>query len=84
MSIFTTFVSRMKKIGIDIELMYNIPWVYIIKINGVPVTEKFQSEHGFVIGYTATRLDNKDSFTHIGETIRLVRKYKYIHYNYGI
>lgn len=45
--IIANFVQRLKRIGVDVELVGNYPWVYMTKVNGVPVTETFQSLHGF-------------------------------------
>lgn len=43
---------RLLKIGIDLELTGNYPWIYLSKIKGKVVKEKNNSEHGFVIGYS--------------------------------
>ena len=40
---------RLRNIGIEIELTANFPFIYLYKVNGKLVTEKFDSEHGFVI-----------------------------------
>ena len=45
--LIANFVKRLKRIGVEVELAANYPWVYMNKVNGVPVTEKFRSEHGF-------------------------------------
>ena len=29
------FVERLKKIGIQIELVGNVPWIYLNKVNGI-------------------------------------------------
>ena len=41
------FVSRLKKIGIDIKLSANYPWVYLNEVNGLRVGETFRADHGF-------------------------------------
>jgi hypothetical protein len=28
------FINRLKKIGIELELMGNVPWIYLSKVNG--------------------------------------------------
>ena len=38
------FINRLKKLGIVIELFGNYPWIYLGKINGKNVTEKFEAE----------------------------------------
>ena len=40
------FVERMKKVGVEITLAGNYPWVYIDTINGQRVIETFQANHG--------------------------------------
>jgi len=45
------FIKRLKKIGIEIELAGNLPWIYLQRINGKHVTEKFMAEHGFTLAF---------------------------------
>ena len=71
------FVERLKKIGIDVKLSGNYPWVYITEICGKRVTEKFDGNHGFTIIFLPVRNDSPPSeFTDIKETFKLIRKYK--------
>lgn len=72
----TTFIERMKKLGIEIELMGNYPWIYIHTINGKRVTEKFQGNHGFTIAFTPIKTGQELNFTDITEIFKLIRKYK--------
>jgi hypothetical protein len=71
----TIFVNRMKRLGIDIKLAGNYPWIYIHEINGVRVTEKFEGEHGFTIAFLPVRADKELVFTDITEIFKLIRKY---------
>lgn len=75
MDILDVFVKRMKKLNIDVELAGNYPWIYIDKINGKKVKEKFEGNHGFTIAFLPIRKEQKTEFTDIGEIFRLVRKY---------
>ena len=71
------FVERLKKIGIDVKLSGNYPWVYITEICGKRVTEKFDGNHGFTIIFLPLRNDSPPSeFTNIKEIFKLIRKYK--------
>lgn len=71
------FVERLKKIGIDVKLSGNYPWVYITEICGKIVTEKFDGNHGFTIIFLPVRNDLPPSeFTNIKEIFKLIRKYK--------
>ena len=73
----TRFVERLKKIGIEIKLSGNFPWVYINEINGIRVTERFQANHGFTVMFLPGRNDSPPSeFTDIKEIFNLLRKYK--------
>ena len=70
------FVERLKKIGIDVKLSGNFPWVYIDEICGQRVTEKFNGNHGFTIIFLPVRNDSPPSeFTDIKEIFKLIRKY---------
>lgn len=73
----TKFLIRMEKIGIKIELRGNIPWIYISKINGKVVTERFYGEHGFTLGFYPTRIDDEFDFIDIKEIFKLIRKYEH-------
>ena len=72
----TRFVERLKKIGIDVKLSGNFPWVYIDEICGIRVTETFAANHGFTLIFLPGRNDSPVSeFTDIEEIFKLVRKY---------
>lgn len=69
------FIDRLKKLGIEIELFGNYPWIYIGRINGKNVTEKFEAEHGFTIAFLPIKPDKELEFTDITEIFKLIRKY---------
>lgn len=75
MDILEVFIKRMKSLNIDIELVYNYPWIYINKINGKKVIEKFQGNHGFTIAFLPIKKEQKIEFTDIDKIFNLVRKY---------
>ena len=71
------FVERLKKIGIDVKLSGNYPWIYLDEINGVRVTETFCANHGFTVMFLLGRNDSPPSeFTDIKEIFKLIREYK--------
>ena len=71
------FIERLKKIGIEVKLSGNFPWVYISEINGIRVKENFQANHGFTVMFLPGRNDSPPSeFTDIKEIFNLLRKYK--------
>jgi len=67
------FIGRLKKLGIEIKIGANIPWIYLDYINGKRVTEKHNANHGFNIAW----LNYKDGivFDDIKATFDLIRKY---------
>lgn len=71
-----TFISRMKKLNIDVKLSGNYPWIYIDTINGKRVTEKFLGNHGFTIAFLPLKPEDKLELTDIKEIMNIVRKYK--------
>jgi hypothetical protein len=71
----TVFVDRMNRIGIDVKLAGNFPWIYINSINGKRVTETFQANHGFTVAFLPIKNDKEIEFTDITETFKLIRKY---------
>jgi len=68
-----TFIKRMAKLGIDIKLVGNYPWIYIDSINGVKVTEKFRGNHGFTLAFLPIRYNQEIEFTDISEIFKLIR-----------
>lgn len=66
-------ITKLHKAGVNIQLLINYPWVYIDKINNRKVIEKYNSEHGWVVG-----IYNKNKFKidNIKEFFNLIRKYK--------
>lgn len=71
----TIFINRLKKLGIETEYFSNFPWIYIDKINGQKVTEKYQADHGFTVAFLPVRVDHEFHFTDITEIFKLIRKY---------
>lgn len=69
------FKQRLHKIGIDVELVGNYPWIYIDYINGKRVTEKFQGNNGFTLAFTPIKNGQEIEFTDIPEIFKLIRKY---------
>jgi len=70
------FIERLKKIGIDVKLSGNFPWVYLDEICGIRVKENFQANHGFTVMFLPGRNDSPPSdFTDIKEIFNLIKKY---------
>jgi len=71
----TVFIERLQKIGIELKLSGNVPWIYIDHINGKRVTELFQGNHGFTLAFTPIKKGQEIEFTDITEIFKLIRKY---------
>ncbi len=74
MTILDKLYRRLRKLGIEITLIGNYPWIYLHKVNGNLVTEKFRAEHGFTIAFLVgvrgvELTDRKKIF-------EIIRKYK--------
>lgn len=65
------FINRLKKIGIEVELIGNYPWVYLRSVNGNIVKEKFMANHGF----TAFFNHHDVKFSDRREVFKKVREY---------
>ena len=75
MNKLTIFKKRLEKIDIKIEMESNIPWVYLHKINGEIVKEKYQADHGFTVAFSPIRKGQELKFTDLTEIFKLIRKY---------
>lgn len=63
-----SFVEKLAKIGIKVELVGNLPWVYLDTVNGARVTERFGGNHGFTVfmwGNDVTWTDRRYAFKKI-------------------
>ena len=70
------FVKRLAKLNIHVCLLGNYPWIYLDRVNGKKVTERFQAEHGFTIAFTPIKPGRELQFTDIKEIFKIIRKYK--------
>jgi len=73
---FDIFVARMEKLGVKLELSSNYPWVYLDKVNGNTVDDKFRSDHYFTIGFMPIRFNGEFKFTDLNEIFKVIRKYR--------
>tara|TARA_R110000868_G_scaffold14285_8_gene66403 strand:+ start:16962 stop:17195 length:234 start_codon:yes stop_codon:yes gene_type:complete len=68
--------NRLLKIGITIEMFSNYPWIYLDKVNGNAVKEKYFANHGFTIGFNPAKLGDVFSYTDLTQIFKIIRKYK--------
>lgn len=57
------FTSRLKRIGINITLSGNPPWVYLSHVNDIRVEGTYMSEHGFCAFMLSMKVGGIDQFT---------------------
>jgi hypothetical protein len=70
------FIKRLKKIGIEVTLWSNFPWIYLATVNANKVKERFHGNHGFTIAFHPIRVDQEFKFTDIAYMFKIIRKYK--------
>ena len=74
MTTIKSFHDRLKKIGINIEMFGNYPWVYLDRVNDIKVKGTFQAEHGFTVFFRAIRPGQRDTITDIGVVFKKIRE----------
>jgi hypothetical protein len=57
MNIIDKFVNRLNRIGIEVTLIGNYPWVYMDTVNNKQIKENFQANHGYTVFFMP--IDNK-------------------------
>lgn len=72
------FMARMKRLGIEIKLAGNVPWIYLESVNGHRIKEEdyFYGNHGFTIGWYPIRIEDTFRFTDLSEIFKIIRKYR--------
>lgn len=71
-------INRMKRIGIELELSANVPWIYLDKVNGNRIQpEDYSANHGYTIAWYPVRLGKKPHLdSDIKRTFNIIRKYR--------
>lgn len=67
------FVTRLKNIGIHVELSGNYPWIYMTKVNDIRVTEVFEANHGFTVFFTPFKPGQDFTVTDIRKIFAKIR-----------
>jgi len=68
------FGDRLKKLGIEVELAGNYPWIYLDKVNGKKVEGKFLGNHGFTAFFLTNNRDNPYKITDTKIVFRKIRE----------
>ena len=70
---------RLNRIGIEIELASNVPWVYLTKVNGNAVRESdFTANHGFTIAWLDSATDKIILDHNTKRIFEIIRKYRFM------
>ena len=70
----SSFVSKLKRIGIEVELFGNYPWIYLDTVNGERVTERFMANHGFTAFFLSNDQRFRYTFTDSRKVFEKVRE----------
>ncbi len=69
----------MRKIGIDLQLVGNFPWIYLDSVNGNKIKREdfVNANHGFNIGWTGVRIGTEPHLIEDLDLIfKMIRKYR--------
>ena len=72
--IIDSFTRRLYKIGIEVELSANFPWIYLDSVNGIRVTGSFQSKKEFTAFWGPVKFNDKAKFTDMREVFKKIRE----------
>lgn len=72
--VINSFVRRLRKIGIQVELFSNTPFIYLDRVNGKKVQGKYYSDHAFTAFWGGIRIGQKASFTDMSKVFQKVRE----------
>lgn len=77
-NVINRLVPRLKKIGIEVQLSGNYPWIYLDEVNGNRIKNEdyYLGNHGFTIAFLPIKPDKKMEITDIKKTFEIIRKYK--------
>ena len=73
-NVLNRLVPRLRKIGIDVELFGNLPWIYLDKVNGNKVKREdfFEGNHGFTIAFYPIRKGQVMELTDIRKVFEII------------
>jgi hypothetical protein len=77
-NVINRLVPRLRKIGIEVQLYGNAPWIYPDSVNGNKIKKQdyYLGNHGFTIAFYPIRLGEVMEITDIGKTFEIIRKYR--------
>ena len=77
-NVINRLIPRLRKIGINVELVGNYPWIYLEKVNGNRVKREdfYLGNHGFTIAFLPIKPNQVMEITDIKKVFEIIRKYK--------
>ncbi len=77
-NVINRLVPRLKKIGIEVQLSGNLPWIYLDYVNGNRVKKEdyYLGNHGFTIAFYPIKPGQIMELTDISRVFKIIRKYK--------
>lgn len=77
-NVINRLVPRLKKIGIEVQLAGNVPWIYLEYVNGNRIKKEdyYLGNHGFTIAFYPIKPGQVMELTDIGRIFKIIRKYK--------
>lgn len=77
-NVLTRLIPRLKRIGIEIEMAGNYPWIYLDRVNGNKIRPEdyFCGNHGFTIAFSPIKPGTKMVLTDIRQVFKVIRKYR--------
>lgn len=74
MTTITSFVNRLKKIGIEVSFVGNYPWVYLHTINDKKVKGTYLANHGFTVFFMSSKPGESCKITDITTIFNKIRE----------
>jgi len=73
MNLIDKFVNRLNRIGIEVTLIGNYPWVYMDTVNNKQIKENFRANHGFTVFFEPICKGQKVKFSDRRTVFRKIR-----------
>jgi hypothetical protein len=71
---YMRFQRRLRNIGVNVQFVGNVPWIYLRWVNGKPVKDNYKGNHGFTAFWYPTRNEEKVKFTDRRKVFAKVRE----------
>jgi hypothetical protein len=77
-NVINRLVPRLRKIGIEVQLYGNAPWIYLDSVNGNKIKKEdyYLGNHGFTIAFYPIRPGKVMEINDISKTFDIIRKYR--------